>query len=234
MKIGVVFPQTEIGADRGAIREYAERVEHLGYAHILAYDHVLGADPEVHQALARTVRRRYDLPRAVRAVRLSRRDHFTRARHRHHHPPAAPDRARREAGRRGGSPHERPVPARRRPRLERRGVRGAGHELLRPRPAHGRAGRADAQSVDPTIGHTRRRVRARHRRRARPAPDPAAHPDLVRCRVGARLPPHREACRRMVPAGAARSRARRGTRGRGGLGRAPPAGIRARWAWKGV
>jgi probable F420-dependent oxidoreductase len=49
MKIGVVFPQTEIGADRGAIREYAQRVEHLGFAHILAYDHVLGADPQVHQ-----------------------------------------------------------------------------------------------------------------------------------------------------------------------------------------
>jgi probable F420-dependent oxidoreductase len=48
MNIGVVFPQTEIGADRGAIRAYTERVEELGYAHLLAYDHVLGADPEVH------------------------------------------------------------------------------------------------------------------------------------------------------------------------------------------
>jgi probable F420-dependent oxidoreductase len=48
MQIGVVFPQTEIGADRGAIREYALRVEALGYAHLLAYDHVLGADPQVH------------------------------------------------------------------------------------------------------------------------------------------------------------------------------------------
>ena len=48
MRIGVVFPQTEIGGDRGAIRAYAERVEELGFAHILAYDHVLGADPEVH------------------------------------------------------------------------------------------------------------------------------------------------------------------------------------------
>jgi probable F420-dependent oxidoreductase len=47
--IGVVFPQTEIGADRGAIREYAVRVEALGFTHILAYDHVLGADPEVHK-----------------------------------------------------------------------------------------------------------------------------------------------------------------------------------------
>ena len=48
MKIGVVVPQTEIGADRGAIRAYTERVEELGFTHLLAYDHVLGADPEVH------------------------------------------------------------------------------------------------------------------------------------------------------------------------------------------
>jgi len=44
----VVFPQTEIGPDAGAVRGYAERVEELGYAHLLAYDHVLGADPAVH------------------------------------------------------------------------------------------------------------------------------------------------------------------------------------------
>jgi probable F420-dependent oxidoreductase len=48
MQLGVVFPQTEIGADRGAVRAYAERVEALGFEHLLAYDHVLGADPEVH------------------------------------------------------------------------------------------------------------------------------------------------------------------------------------------
>ena len=48
MQIGVVFPQTEIGADRGAVRAYAERIEALGFEHLLAYDHVLGADPEVH------------------------------------------------------------------------------------------------------------------------------------------------------------------------------------------
>ena len=49
MKIGVVFPQTEIGADAGAVRAYAQRVAELGYTHVLAYDHVLGADPAVHQ-----------------------------------------------------------------------------------------------------------------------------------------------------------------------------------------
>jgi len=48
MRIGVVFPQTEIGADAGAVRAYASRVEELGYRHVLAYDHVLGADPAVH------------------------------------------------------------------------------------------------------------------------------------------------------------------------------------------
>jgi probable F420-dependent oxidoreductase len=48
VNIGVVFPQTEIGADRGAIRSYAQRVEELGFSHVLAYDHVLGADPKVH------------------------------------------------------------------------------------------------------------------------------------------------------------------------------------------
>lgn len=44
MQIGVTFPQTEIGANPAAIRDYAQAVEDLGYAHILAYDHVLGAD----------------------------------------------------------------------------------------------------------------------------------------------------------------------------------------------
>ncbi|HZA10750.1 LLM class F420-dependent oxidoreductase [Mycobacterium sp.] len=48
MKVGVVFPQTEIGADAGAVRAYGQRVEELGFSHILAYDHVVGADPRVH------------------------------------------------------------------------------------------------------------------------------------------------------------------------------------------
>jgi probable F420-dependent oxidoreductase len=43
MRIGVVFPQTEIGTDPIAIRDYAQAVEGMGYRHILIYDHVLGA-----------------------------------------------------------------------------------------------------------------------------------------------------------------------------------------------
>lgn len=48
MRIGVVFPQTEIGGDVGAVRAYATRAEELGFSHVLAYDHVVGADPAVH------------------------------------------------------------------------------------------------------------------------------------------------------------------------------------------
>ena len=49
MRVGVVFPQTELGGDVGAVRAYAQGVEQLGYTHLLAYDHVVGADPAVHR-----------------------------------------------------------------------------------------------------------------------------------------------------------------------------------------
>jgi len=43
MQIGVVFPQTDIGPDGGAVRSYGQRVEELGFRH------VLGADRAVHR-----------------------------------------------------------------------------------------------------------------------------------------------------------------------------------------
>jgi probable F420-dependent oxidoreductase len=46
MNIGVVFPQIEFGNDIAAIKEYAQTAEALGYSHILAYDHILGANPQ--------------------------------------------------------------------------------------------------------------------------------------------------------------------------------------------
>ncbi len=46
MKIGVVFPQTEIGQDPAVIRDYAQAVEAMGYTHILAFDSVVGANPD--------------------------------------------------------------------------------------------------------------------------------------------------------------------------------------------
>jgi probable F420-dependent oxidoreductase len=48
MKIGVVFPQTEIGVDPAAVRDYAQAAEELGYSHLMVYDHVLGADTNHH------------------------------------------------------------------------------------------------------------------------------------------------------------------------------------------
>ena len=45
MKIGLVFPQTEFGNDVAALHDYTQTAESLGYSHILAYDHVLGTNP---------------------------------------------------------------------------------------------------------------------------------------------------------------------------------------------
>jgi probable F420-dependent oxidoreductase len=45
MKYGVVFPQTELGNDPQAIKDYAQTAEELGYDYVLVYDHVLGAHP---------------------------------------------------------------------------------------------------------------------------------------------------------------------------------------------
>ena len=43
--IGTVFPQTEIGLDPAGLRDFAQAAESLGFSHILAYDHVVGAHP---------------------------------------------------------------------------------------------------------------------------------------------------------------------------------------------
>lgn len=44
IKLGAIFPQTEIGTNTLAIREYVLAVEQLGFDYILAFDHILGAD----------------------------------------------------------------------------------------------------------------------------------------------------------------------------------------------
>ena len=45
MRVGVVYPHQEIGDDPGRITAFAQAAEDLGYAHVVAYDHVVGADP---------------------------------------------------------------------------------------------------------------------------------------------------------------------------------------------
>ncbi len=52
MRIGVVFPQTELGGDASAVRDYGQNVEELGFTHLLAYDHVVVADHTVHVGMS--------------------------------------------------------------------------------------------------------------------------------------------------------------------------------------
>ena len=46
LKFGAVLPHNEIGTDPGAIVHYLQGLEELGVFNLLAYDHVLGADPD--------------------------------------------------------------------------------------------------------------------------------------------------------------------------------------------
>ncbi|PKB79365.1 MAG: LLM class F420-dependent oxidoreductase [SAR202 cluster bacterium Io17-Chloro-G9] len=48
MQLGAIFPQTEIGADPGGVRDFVQAAESMGYQHLLVFDHVLGADPSKH------------------------------------------------------------------------------------------------------------------------------------------------------------------------------------------
>jgi probable F420-dependent oxidoreductase len=46
MQLGCSIPVGDIGAGPGVLRDYAQAAEGLGYAHLVAPDHVLGANPE--------------------------------------------------------------------------------------------------------------------------------------------------------------------------------------------
>ena len=49
MQLGVIFPQTEIGADPTAVRDFVQAAEGMGYEHVIVFDHVLGADTAHYQ-----------------------------------------------------------------------------------------------------------------------------------------------------------------------------------------
>ncbi len=60
MRIGAVYPQTELGSDPANLKAFALAVEELGFSHLAIFDHVLGADtagrepwkgPYTHQSL---------------------------------------------------------------------------------------------------------------------------------------------------------------------------------------
>ncbi len=44
VEFGALFPQTELGTDAIAARDFAQAAEGLGFTHLLAYEHVLGAN----------------------------------------------------------------------------------------------------------------------------------------------------------------------------------------------
>ena len=50
MQLGAIFPQTEIGADPAAVKDFAQAAEAMGYDHLLVFDHVLGADPSKRES----------------------------------------------------------------------------------------------------------------------------------------------------------------------------------------
>ncbi len=52
MQLGVVFPQTELGAGPGAVRAFAEAAEGSGYAHIALPAHVGAISRDVSRKLS--------------------------------------------------------------------------------------------------------------------------------------------------------------------------------------
>lgn len=46
MKIGIIYPQVELGGDPEALRRFAQAAEEVGYDHLVLYDHVIGASHE--------------------------------------------------------------------------------------------------------------------------------------------------------------------------------------------
>ena len=42
MKLGMVFPQADIGTDPAVIGAFARAVEDAGFDYLLAYDHITG------------------------------------------------------------------------------------------------------------------------------------------------------------------------------------------------
>ena len=58
MRIGITFPQLEIGTDPEVIKECVQAAEDLGYDHLTIYDHVLGANTAAHAS--RNIRWPYD------------------------------------------------------------------------------------------------------------------------------------------------------------------------------
>ena len=101
MQIGVVFPQTEIGADpsrRQGLRPNRRRSRLCPSPSLRSCDR---RQPRQPARLASALQSLRHVPRAVGSVRLPGRvDQENRVRHRHHHPAAAANRLGRQTSRR--------------------------------------------------------------------------------------------------------------------------------------
>lgn len=49
IKLGVTIPQIEIGRDPKNIKGFAQKAEQVGFDYLMLYDHVLGADMQIHK-----------------------------------------------------------------------------------------------------------------------------------------------------------------------------------------
>jgi hypothetical protein len=133
MRVGVVFPQIEIGADPIAVRDYVQTAEDLGYSHLIAYDHVLGADTRYHQGWTGgyTLKDMFHEP-FVTFGYMGRLHQDPGTGHCDSHPGAAADRSGCQASGRGGCAQWRPAAVGSRHWLEPRGIRSSGPELPQP------------------------------------------------------------------------------------------------------
>jgi probable F420-dependent oxidoreductase len=62
MRVGVTFPQTEIGADPRVVADFARASEETGYHYLVAYDHVLGVVPRAEGWIGYTHRDMFHEP----------------------------------------------------------------------------------------------------------------------------------------------------------------------------
>ena len=171
MKLGVALPIVDIGGEPDAIRDFAQAAEAIGYQGIAAPDHVLGVNvasrPEWTQGRARSTDLYHD-PFVLFGF-LAGCTEIARFLDPGADPAAAPDRAGRQAG---GLPRRlvgRPVPARRRGRLERGRVHRAQRGFPQSWPALGRAGRGDAGAVGRAACRLQGQMAHDRRRRHQPA-----------------------------------------------------------------
>src|SRR5215831_14351832 len=126
MKLGVVFPQTEIGSDPAVVRDYAQAAESAGYDHLLVFDHVLGGTLERFDTLGRRPPYTDQSPFHEVFVLFGFLSACTQKLEmvtRHRDPAPAPDRAGGQAGRGGRRANSRALAPRRGHRLEPRRVR---------------------------------------------------------------------------------------------------------------